>query len=253
MINVEHLEGEKDSILCVHGAMLSSWSFKKFMKYFSKKDYDVWALDLRGHGKSEDIKDYSSFHMKDYLKDIDYAVNKIGKKVILVGHSMGGLLSILYAHKHPENVKKLVLISTPYKHPPFSISMLLVNLLVMPLLFFKKKMKTNTKIMFSHDKADDKIISSTKEHSYEEPTKALIDSSNLSEPSEKVKELNIPICLVRGSKDYATSKELYDEFLKNLKNENKELLEFEGYGHLLIQEKGNNKIFSEILNWIEKS
>jgi pimeloyl-ACP methyl ester carboxylesterase len=205
---------------------------------------------MRGRGKSSPIKNPAGFHMKDYLKDIDEAVKKIGKKVILVGHSMGGILSILYAKKNPGKVKKLILISTPYKQAPSSPMMMVMGLVLMPMLLLKKKIKLDISMMFSKDKVSKSLLEQARKNSVEEPTLVIRESMDLSEHSKLVQELKIPILLVRGTNDYATTSSLYRDLLINLKSGKRRLLEFEGHGHLLIQEDGCEKIFAKILDWL---
>jgi pimeloyl-ACP methyl ester carboxylesterase len=67
------------------------------------------ALDLNGHGRTPDRR--PSDVTESYLEDIDAVVSSC-KKPILVGHSMGGALSQLYALKSPGKLGGLVLVGT---------------------------------------------------------------------------------------------------------------------------------------------
>ncbi len=71
--------------------------------------FHIIAITLRGRGKSdEDPKGEYSFD--DYIKDIYAATQKLGlKKIIFVGASLGGLISLPYTAKYPKQVVKLVL------------------------------------------------------------------------------------------------------------------------------------------------
>jgi pimeloyl-ACP methyl ester carboxylesterase len=68
------------------------------------------ALDLRGHGRSEQPKngDYSIAGMAG---DIEAVVNTLSlDRFVLVGHSMGGGVALTYAGAHPERVAGLLLV-----------------------------------------------------------------------------------------------------------------------------------------------
>jgi pimeloyl-ACP methyl ester carboxylesterase len=68
------------------------------------------ALDLRGHGRSEPPKngDYSIAGM---AADIGAVVDSLGlDRFVLVGHSMGGGVALVYAGAHPERVAGLLLV-----------------------------------------------------------------------------------------------------------------------------------------------
>jgi 3-oxoadipate enol-lactonase len=67
----------------------------------------VYALDLRGHGRSDWPGDYSLELMRaDVLGFLDALA--LGR-VDLIGHSMGGAVAYLLAEEHPERVERLVL------------------------------------------------------------------------------------------------------------------------------------------------
>ncbi|WP_037886289.1 alpha/beta fold hydrolase [Streptomyces sp. NRRL S-646] len=78
----------------------------------------VYALDLRGHGRSDWPGDYSLELMQaDVLRFLDAL--GIGP-VDLIGHSMGGLVAYLLAEDHPQRVSRLVLedVSVPRPREP---------------------------------------------------------------------------------------------------------------------------------------
>jgi pimeloyl-ACP methyl ester carboxylesterase len=87
-------------IIFIHSSGHGSWMWKNFLPYFAEKGYDSWALNLRGHYLSGPVKDWGEVGLNAYLEDIDQAVKRIGGKVVLVGHSMSGLLVLKYAESH---------------------------------------------------------------------------------------------------------------------------------------------------------
>ena len=76
-----------------------------------KDRFRVHALDLPGFGESEEPKDpIDSYEYADIVKS--YMDKMKIEKVILIGHSFGGKLSIILGHKYPEYVEKIVLINS---------------------------------------------------------------------------------------------------------------------------------------------
>lgn len=69
----------------------------------------VVTWDLRGHGRSESPDDPSAYSHDIALDDLDALV---GDRAILVGHSLGGQLSLSFALRHPDRVLGLGLLST---------------------------------------------------------------------------------------------------------------------------------------------
>jgi pimeloyl-ACP methyl ester carboxylesterase len=74
--------------------------------------YRVLALDLRGHGDSawdpEGRYDY-----EDQMADLDCVTAALGiDRMVVVGHSLGGRVSMLYAGRHPEKFAGLVIVDS---------------------------------------------------------------------------------------------------------------------------------------------
>lgn len=76
-----------------------------------EKNYRILLVDPLGFGDSP--KPWSRYTIDSHV-DALYRTLKNEKQFALVGHSMGTLLSIAYAARHPEQVERLVLLSTPF-------------------------------------------------------------------------------------------------------------------------------------------
>jgi len=103
--------GKGDTALVfIPGWSCDSSVWKNQVPYFSKK-YRVVTLELAGHGKSG--KERTVYSMESFGQDVASVVKKINaKKVILIGHSMGGYVIIETAKIIPDNVIALVGIDT---------------------------------------------------------------------------------------------------------------------------------------------
>lgn len=77
--------------------------------------YRVYALDLRGHGRSDRPGAYSFELMRD---DVRAFIDALGlRRAILIGHSMGGLVAYLLAEQHPHLIDRLVIEDAPAPVP----------------------------------------------------------------------------------------------------------------------------------------
>jgi pimeloyl-ACP methyl ester carboxylesterase len=75
-------------------------------------EYHCIALDQRGHGDSAWAEE-PAYSYQDYASDIAKAVTKLDlRDFVLVGHSMGGMVSLVYAATYPGRLKKLVIVDT---------------------------------------------------------------------------------------------------------------------------------------------
>ena len=111
----------RGSILVLHGFTESAEKFREMSYYFRKAGYSVYALDLRGHGKSHHDSenplrvDVESFDL--YAEDINTLMETIiapaskGKEIYIYSHSLGSTAALLYMMKYPYAVTKAVLSS----------------------------------------------------------------------------------------------------------------------------------------------
>ena len=110
-------------MLCIHGGAAHAHWFDYIAPGFTG-DYHVRSLDLRGHGDSEHV-DPPAYFYSDYAADLDRAVSKLGlDDFVLIGHSMGGMVSLVYAATYPGRVKSLVVVDTSINLPPERIALL---------------------------------------------------------------------------------------------------------------------------------
>ena len=74
--------------------------------------FTVVAWDLLGHGKSPVPQDPNLYSRDGALEDLDEIVATLDQAPILVGHSLGGYLSLTYAATRPGKIRGMVLIAT---------------------------------------------------------------------------------------------------------------------------------------------
>jgi len=97
-------------ILFVHGSSCGSWLWRNFLQFFASRGWTCYALNLRGHHLSDPVADWGEVGVEAYLEDVNKVITWIGRDLMLVGHSMGGVL----VQKQAEitNPRKLVLLHT---------------------------------------------------------------------------------------------------------------------------------------------
>jgi pimeloyl-ACP methyl ester carboxylesterase len=106
------IDPAKRSIVFVHGAGLdhSWWGLQS--RYFGYHGFNVLAVDLPGHGRSAGPPLASVGEMADWVLALLKNLN-IGKTAV-VGHSMGSLIALEFAARHPDRTEKLALIGVAY-------------------------------------------------------------------------------------------------------------------------------------------
>lgn len=105
----------KPCIVFVHGGGLDHTVWLLQSRYFAHHDHSVLALDLPGHGKSGGSPLASIPDMADWIVASMDAAGV--ERAALVGHSMGTLVVLEAAARHPSRVERLVLIGTSVPMP----------------------------------------------------------------------------------------------------------------------------------------
>jgi len=100
---------ERKTLLMIHGLGGSSRDFDFQFRYFSRK-YRCIAPDLAGCGRSSLAED--NYSLESSVSQIKRLFRQLKlKSVILLGHSMGGMIALEYGLKYPRDIDKLILVS----------------------------------------------------------------------------------------------------------------------------------------------
>lgn len=110
-----HVQGQKTLpkvILLGGGPGFSSWNLEPIQSQISKMGYRVVLSDMLGIGENSHIRPKEI--LSSWIEQVDHIVAKErvdGESVILIGHSWGGLMAMLYARTHNQKVSKLILLN----------------------------------------------------------------------------------------------------------------------------------------------
>ena len=105
----------KPSIVFIHGAANdhSVWTLQA--RYFAHHGFNALAVDLPGHGRSFGQAKITIRQYADWL--IGFMDSGAIAKVVLVGHSMGSLIALDVAARHPQRVSHLALLGVSAPMP----------------------------------------------------------------------------------------------------------------------------------------
>jgi len=113
----------KPPFLMLHGgsAYAHWWDF---VAPALAEDFHVIAVDQRGHGDS-DHSDPPAYGTRHYLADLQQFIATLGlHNSVLMGHSMGGHNSIIYATQHAQDLAALILVDTDAAYPEAAVQFL---------------------------------------------------------------------------------------------------------------------------------
>jgi acylglycerol lipase len=100
-------------ILIVHGLAEHSGRYRPLVHHFVPMGYAVYGFDHQGHGKSEGTRCHADA-LEDFTENLQRMVlwvkeQQPGKRLVLFGHSMGGLITANYLIDHQTEVDEAIL------------------------------------------------------------------------------------------------------------------------------------------------
>lgn len=100
------------TLIIVHGACEHGGHYDHVAEAAAANGWDTLVADHRGHGRSTGHRAHVS-RFRDYVSDLELIqreYNLAPATTAMLGHSMGGLVAIRYAQKHPESLSALALV-----------------------------------------------------------------------------------------------------------------------------------------------
>lgn len=100
----------KEKVLVMHHWMGDSSSYDSMLPYLNTDDYTYVFVDLRGYGRSKDMR--GTYSVEEASSDAIKLINSLGwDKFHLIGHSMSGMIVQKIAVENPSRVKSIVAIT----------------------------------------------------------------------------------------------------------------------------------------------
>lgn len=269
-------EGKKN-ILFLHGMTEDAlnWFYAMEYLYIRSSGYSMWAIDLPYWGKTEvpvseklDIQNYVNL-IKDFLDHLEI------KKVILVGHSLGGQTAVNFASQYPDYVEKIILTSTAgirrvgiltsglFKAMPIPghimhqtgildwFKIMSSGTLLKDKHYFYKAMydmvmiRRNSITDFFTERNFQRLSSQglTRVTIIKDAMNTMMDSHYYIE--EKLSKLQCPVCLIWGEKDKLVPVRIGFQCYDLIPHSNKRIYVFKKTGHYSVLERPRD--FSESL------
>ncbi|MFT3694329.1 MAG: alpha/beta fold hydrolase [Kofleriaceae bacterium] len=97
------------SVVLVHGAWMGAWAWNDVKTELSTRGATVTAVELPGHGA--DTTDIAQINLRSYIDTVEAAIDAAPKPVVLVGHSMGGIVVTEAADERAQDLSALIYVT----------------------------------------------------------------------------------------------------------------------------------------------
>jgi len=250
----EHLRG---NLVLSHGAAEYSGRYEHVAAWFCEQGFAVWALDHRGHGRSEGKRMHVD-HFDHYLEDlhafVKIATEKYGRP-ILVGHSMGGLIAYRYALIHSGMLAGLVLSSpwfrTKMKLPPVAKALAPVVAAIAPTAkagaAIPPEYCTKNTAMLERDAKDSLIVRGS-------TVGWFMQCSRAQEPCFHGSTLppGLPVLFMQAGEDKLADPEATRTVFERVAHAQKSFQLYPEKYHEIFNDPGYEDVFRDLLAWLEE-
>lgn len=248
------VENAKANVVIVHGIFEHLDRYDYLVDKLNNEGYNVYRYDARGHGRSEGKKgDLNKFD--EFLVDLDYYINQIkkehpDKKIVLLGHSMGGLVATSYASLFNEKIDYLVLSGACNKTPKAAKALKFIPTFVTALLKYKnalgKGVCGDEKVVEAYN--NDPLV--LKEGTMRLMKNAFINGCKL--VNNNIANISVPTLIMHGEKDGIVVVDTGKWTYENLKVEDKTLKIYNDLYHEIFNEVSKDEVIQDVTNWLNK-
>ncbi len=214
----------------------------------------VYAVDLRGRGKSEGERFYVDA-VGDYTGDVDLLVNLAqerhpGLPVFLLGHSAGGVVSCVYTLDHPGKLAGLICEDFAFQVPAPDVALALLKGLshVVPhahaLKLPNEAFSRNPEVVDFMNR--DPLIANEVQ-----PVQTVAALVHADERLKKEFPLfTLPLLILHGTADRVTKPSGSQFFYDRAGSADKMLKLYDGHFHDLLNDVDKDKVMADITGWI---
>jgi len=248
----------KALIFIAHGLGEHIGRYRDLAEYLKSKGFAVFGIDHRGHGKSQGRRGHIlSFdqYLGDYKAFRDSVIGRFpSQKSFLLGHSLGGLISVHYVLKYPKDFSGLVLSSPALKIKidanPITQALGRVFSRLLPGISISNGLDPN---MLSHnpevvkDYLNDPLV-----HDRVSVRWFTCFTNAIEEAQAKAKEIKIPILVMQSSEDRLVEPAGSKEFFEKVLSSDKAFKNWEGFYHEMFNELDKARVYQFFENWLEK-
>jgi len=241
----------RGTVLIVHGLAEHMGRYDHVAKALSGAGFSVSGVELRGHGDSDGKQGHVDT-WSQYTDDLKAAVAALGEDVVLVGHSMGGLVAlaaILDGLKVRAIALSNPLLGVAVQAPAIKVAAAGWLSKLLPTLPMSNELDVNE---ISRDpdvvaryEADDKVFSKITPRWYTEMM------ASIERVQGSAATFDLPLLLQQGDGDRITNVGDATAFFERWGHQDKKRVVYPGLFHEIFNEPEKEQVFAELGQWLQ--
>lgn len=244
------IEGGPVGCLCSHGFMSSPGEMKWLAEFLASHNITCYGLRLAGHGTH--YSDMRNLSWRDwYMSALDGYTLLAARcdRIILVGHSMGGLIQLLLASQKP--VSGVVVLATPieFRLLTFRLTCLLKS--IIPFISRPDNTTLPRYVRQQQELRGEPIVGRRRYDLWS--TSAICELKRLAdETRENLAQVTVPVCLVYSERDTTALVRNAEVIAEQLGSKHIEKHILKESGHNLLIDTEHEHVFRILYNFIDE-
>ena len=211
--------GRGKPVILLHGWLGSWYLWQDTMK--GLQNYRTYALDFWGFGESGKKRD--TYNIEDFVSLVEQFMDQLGiAKAPIIGHSMGGTVTMAFSIQHPDRVTKAGVIGSPVKGESLAFLLKLAGMRFFAYIVHNALWALNLGIRIARpvvtkDKRWPEMIAADLSQTTLESFLLSIKSLRYTDLSEDLRTIPVPLMGIYGKKDVIVNpnqKDLVQEFAR---------------------------------------
>lgn len=255
LCDVREARDEQGAVVLVHGAGEHFGRYEWLCGRLNENGYSVYGGDLPGYGRTAGKRGHID-RFTDYFTAVDVwirAAEKRGRPLYILGHSMGGLVSIRYAMERNPQVNGMIL-SSPclklYRNVSASLETL-VSILnrTLPSIQFASGIRPDD---VSRSPEVRKRVTEDPYYSKKVSVRWYKELRQAMETATKETERfpDLPLLVLQAGQDRVVQAEASRQWAEQVTNKDKQYIEWPGLYHELFNEPEKEAVFLQMLQWM---
>ncbi len=248
----------RGTLVVTHGLGEHSECYKRLAEGLSTTDWEVFAWDLRGHGRSEGkrgtVRKFEDFS-KDHRNFIDHVKGLRPKlPMVVLGHSMGGLVTLRTLMENEDMGLKAVVLSSPL----LGIAVEVPKIKKIAATYLQKYLPDLTlfnEIAYSSLTTDKAVIAEYQHDSlrHDRISSGLFLEMNsaMDRTSHQGSKIWLPTLLQQAGADRIVSRAASERFFQSIGSANKKIFIYEDFMHEIYNETRRAEAFGDLTTWLD--
>lgn len=246
----------KAAVILVHGFGDHSGGLQNLSTSLAKNNYIVYAFDVRGHGKSSGKRGYIQ-NWSEFTGDLHEFRELVLQEhpllpLFIVGHSMGGVITLDYALDYREGISGVIAISPAISYQATPLERFGITVLGKLKPDFRFTKKGNFQVKSKDPSLQAKHNPDGLRHNTITPALGRGLLKAVTRVVNSAQAIEVPLLLQYGLDDKITPPKKLRDFFNEVASADKQFVEYPFVKHRPFDEAGREVFFRDLVYWLDQ-